>query len=262
MTLWLNFLQEARWIIFPRDWAVGRIVRLCRERTGDGDMDHSTFSTEMPLDIVNSWCSILILLLMLTAWHDKVQVQDHGNITSDNKLWSKIIVYKEIHEIYQPESTRSCYTEDGIKFLSLSKSPCSIIFHTDSIFQRILLPLDLSSWRAVKSLPSSLNNPWTWLKLCSIRWCWMNNGSIVLVEFTCAWPRTINRLWFSSAMQFNKLSIVDWFEYIPPAVVGSKLKPLATLSRRHSRSPDSWPSGSYALASGKMLMSHFLHNLG
>ena len=148
------------------------------------------------------------------------------------------------------------------KILSLSKSPCSIILHTDSIFQRISLPLDSSSRRAIKSLPSSLNKPWTWLKLCSICWYRMNDGSIVLVEFACAWPRTVNRLWFSSATQLNEMSIVDWFEYIPPAVVGSKSKPLATLSRRRSRSPDSWPSGSDALASGKMSMSHFVHNLG
>ena len=174
----------------------------------------------MPLGIVNIWCSILILLLMLTAWHDKVQVQDHWNITPDNKLWSKIIVYKEVHEMYQPESTRSCYTEDGIKFLSLSKSPCSIILHTDSIFWRISPPLDLSSWRAIKSLLSSLNNPWTWSKLCLICWCWMNDGSIMLVKFTCAWLRTVNHLWFSSATQFNELSIIDWFEYIPLVVTG------------------------------------------
>ena len=108
----------------------------------------------------------------------------------------------------------------------------------------------------------ALNNPWTWSKLCLICWCWMNNGSTVLVEFACAWPRTINCLWFPLAMQLNELSIVDWFEYILLAVVRSKSKPLATLSRRCSRSPDSWPSGSDALASGKMSMSHFVHNLG
>ena len=158
-------------------------------------------------------------------------------------------------------STGSCYTEDGIKFLSLLKSPCSIILHTDSIFWRISPPLDLSNQRAVKSLLSSLNNPWTWSKLCLIHWYWMNDGSIVLVQCVCAWPRTINCLWFSLAMQFNELSIVYWFEYIPPVVVRSKWKHLVTLSRRCSRSPDSWPSGS-ALTSGKMLMSHLVHNLG
>ena len=150
---------------------------------------------------------------MLTAWHDKVQVQDHQNITSNNTLWSKIIVYKEVHEIYQPESTGSCYIEAGIKFLSLSKSPRSIILHTDSIFQRISLPLDLSSQRATPELSQQpmdmieivlnmlmLNERWVhrvgWIRVCLAE---DRQLPLVFLGYAIEWDVNCKLIWIHTA---------------------------------------------------------------
>ena len=173
------------------------------QRTGDRDMDHSVCSTKMLLDIIKSWCNILILSWIwqhiIIRFRCKTIKTSHPTINCGQKFQSTAS--------WCNVSAGNCYTESGIKILSLLKSPCLIILHTDPIFQRISPPLDLSSQRAAKSLLSSLNNPWTWLKLCSIRWCWMNDGSIVLAVFSCIWLRTVNHLWFSSATQFKELSL-------------------------------------------------------